>query len=64
MLNKWCRSCNHEDANCPRQKGVNVLEIAEPRREVQAITRIQAKKLTYSDAGTEKEIFEEAIRYI
>lgn len=41
---KWCGLASHEDLNCPRQKGVNMLDIEELESEILAITRMQAKK--------------------
>lgn len=64
MLCKWYGPSNHEDANYLRQKSVNMLEIYDPGREVLAITKMQARKLTYSDASTKKERFEEVRRDI
>ena len=60
MLCKWCGSGNHEDANCPKQKGVNMLDIEGSEREVLAITRMQAKKAMYLEVTVEKTRFEEA----
>ena len=60
MLCKWCGPSNHEDANCPRQKGVNMLDIAGSESEILAITRMQAKKAAYSEVTVEKARFEEA----
>lgn len=60
MLCEWCGPGNHKDANCPRQKGVNILDIQEPENEILAITRMQARKLAYPHATTEKERFHEA----
>ena len=64
MLCKWCGLGNHEDANCPRQKGVNMLDIEEPESEILAITRMQAKKLVYPEATMGKERFQEARKNI
>ena len=60
MLCKWCGPGNHEDTNCPRQKGVNMLDIVGSKSEILAITRIQTKKAMYPEATVEKARFEEA----
>ena len=64
MLCKWCGLGNHEDANCPRRKGVNMLDIAGSKGEILAITRIQAKKAVYPEVTVEKARFEEAKKNI
>lgn len=64
MMCKWCGPGNHEDANCPKQKGVNRLDIADSEREVLALTRMQARKLEYPDMATERERFQEATKDI
>ncbi|XP_059065008.1 uncharacterized protein LOC131857036 [Cryptomeria japonica] len=55
LLCKWCVPRNHEDIDCPRQKGVNMLEVEGPREGVLAITRLQNKTAMYPDPCTEKE---------
>ena len=58
-LCKWCRPGDHEDTDCPKQKGsINMLEVAD--EEVLAITRAQSKRANYPDPRTEKERFREA----
>lgn len=55
LLCKWCRPRNHEDTDCPKQKGVNMLDMKEPE-EVLAITRLQSKKAVYLDPRTKERL--------
>lgn len=69
LLCKWCGPGNHEDTECPRQKGVNMLEVVRPELnsrcpEVLAITRSHTRKLIYPDPGTEKGRLKEAQREV
>lgn len=51
---------NREDANCPKQKGVNILAVEELDEEVLGITRLQTKKAIYLDPRTKKERLRQA----
>ena len=57
-LCKWCGPGDHEDNECPKQKGIHMLEVEE--QEVLAITRAQVKKATYPDPCMEKQRMKEA----
>lgn len=55
MLCKWCGPENHKDTDCPKQKGLNMLDVKEPDEEVLATTRLQTKKAVYLGPRTKKE---------
>lgn len=59
LLCKWCGPRNYDDVDCPKQKGVNILDIKGPGEEVLVITRLQTKKALYLDLRTEKERLQE-----
>lgn len=56
ILCKWCRTSDHKDIDCPKQKdNINMIVIEGQDEVVMAITRVQTKKATYPNPRTKKE---------
>lgn len=55
LLCKLCGPGNHEDTDCLKQKGINMLDMEEQAEAILAITRAQIKKTVYLEPRMEKE---------